>query len=345
MRGKAGDAITPVELETLRSRTFYGREKDNAVYPIALANLVLHGIDEPHIWHGNALSGIATYDGLFAGAPQFFDYVLTAIPVGGREGPEAQTPHPYKTPSTAMLFLQHVMGCMKTGATCGFVLDEGALFRINELAFVQIKRKLLEEFNVWCIISLPAGTYASHTKDNILFFTKGEPTDSIWYFDLSDIKVGKKTPLTKAHFDELFQLLPTRGDSERSWTVPFAERLQQALKEASPFREMASQRFTEAKSLEDNLKEKRKAKSTSPEALTALEEQWKGVLREARENESKAQTIEDAVYDLKAVNPNKADDSDKRTPTQLLEVIETKGRDADAALTRLRSLISEPQSV
>ena len=54
MRAKAGDAITSVQLDTLRHRTFYGREKDNAVYPIALANLVLHGIDEPHLWHGNA---------------------------------------------------------------------------------------------------------------------------------------------------------------------------------------------------------------------------------------------------------------------------------------------------
>ena len=60
MRDKTGDSISPVELETLRRNTFYGREKDNVVYPIALANLVLHGIDEPHIWHGNALSGIAT---------------------------------------------------------------------------------------------------------------------------------------------------------------------------------------------------------------------------------------------------------------------------------------------
>jgi type I restriction enzyme M protein len=53
MRDKAGDSATGPQLETLKRRTFYGREKDNAVYPIALANLVLHGIDEPHIWHGN----------------------------------------------------------------------------------------------------------------------------------------------------------------------------------------------------------------------------------------------------------------------------------------------------
>ena len=68
------------------------------------------------------------------------------------------------------------------------------------------------------------------------------------------------------------------------------------------------------------------------------------MLREARENESKAQTIENAVYDLKAVNPNKADDSDKRTPTQLLEVIDAKGR--DVALARLKQLIGqEPTAI
>jgi len=43
------------------------------------------------------------------------------------------------------------------------------------------------------------------------------------------------------------------------------------------------------------------------------------------------------------VNPNKADDRDQRTASQLLEVIEAKGREADAALTSLRSLMREPQ--
>ena len=74
-----------------------------------------------------------------------------------------------------------------------------------------------------------------------------------------------------------------------------------------------------------------------------MEDKWKSVLRDARENESKAQTIEDAVYDLKAVNPNKTDDSDKRTPSQLLDVIDAKGNDADTAIARLRGLIAETQ--
>ncbi|MEM4235059.1 MAG: N-6 DNA methylase, partial [Candidatus Methanomethylicaceae archaeon] len=56
-------------------------------------------------------------------------------------------------------------------------------------------------------------------KTNLLFFTKGRPTERIWYYDLSDIKVGKKTPLTLAHFEEFFRLLPDRAEGEHSWTV------------------------------------------------------------------------------------------------------------------------------
>ena len=56
-------------------------------------------------------------------------------------------------------------------------------------------------------------------KTNLLFFTKGEPTERIWYYDLSDIKVGKKSPLTLDKFEEFFRLLPVRADSEHSWTV------------------------------------------------------------------------------------------------------------------------------
>ena len=48
---------SPSDFDTLKHQTFYGREQDNITYPIALANLVLHQIDHPHIWHGNTLTG------------------------------------------------------------------------------------------------------------------------------------------------------------------------------------------------------------------------------------------------------------------------------------------------
>ncbi|MDQ7840235.1 MAG: N-6 DNA methylase [bacterium] len=224
MAGPNNEKITsPDQLETLKRRTFYGREKDNAIYPIALANLVLHNIDEPHVWHGNTLTGAEAYGGLFTEAPALHDVILMNPPFGGKEGKEAQTRFAYKTSATQVLFLQHVIDSLKPGGRCGIVLDEGVLFRTNETAFVQTKRKLLDDCDLWCILSLPPGTFVNAgagVKANLLFFIRGGPTERIWYYDLSDIKVGKKSPLTAAHFEEFLRLLPERADSPRSWTVP-----------------------------------------------------------------------------------------------------------------------------
>lgn len=264
---------SPDQLETLKRRTFYGREKDNAVYPVALANLVLHGFDEPHVWHGNTLTGAETYGGLFTDAPTLYDVILMNPPFGGKEGNDARTRFAYKTGATQVLFLQHVIDSLKPGGRCGIVLDEGVLFRTNETAFVQTKRKLLDDCDLWCIVSLPGGVFTAAgagVKTNLLFFTKGQHTERVWYYDLSDIKVGKKSPFTLEKFEEFFRLLPARSDSDRSWTVPRAE-------------------------------------------------------------------IEAKNYDLKAVNPNAKSKEDTRTPEELLDIIEAKGKEVAEAVAALRS--------
>lgn len=53
---KLGNAPVATDIEKLKHDTFFGREKENLVFPIALANLVLHGIDQPNLWHGNSLT-------------------------------------------------------------------------------------------------------------------------------------------------------------------------------------------------------------------------------------------------------------------------------------------------
>ena len=117
MREELGQSATASQLEQLRTATFYGREKENLIYPVALANLVLHGIDQPNIWHGNTLTRNESYGGLFQGAPDLFDVVLmnppvrwprghrrpdplplqdwrnpSALPTGGHRQPETQRP-------------------------------------------------------------------------------------------------------------------------------------------------------------------------------------------------------------------------------------------------------------
>jgi type I restriction enzyme M protein len=261
------------DIEILKRSTFYGREKEDLVYPIVLANLILQGIDEPHIWHGNTLTGNEVYGGLFAGAPALFDVVLTNPPFGGKEGKDAQTHFAYKTRATQVLFLQHVIDSLKPGGRCGIVMDEGTLFRTTETAIVQTKRKLLNECNLWCIVSLPAGVFinaGAASKTNLLFFTKGQETKEVWYYDLSDLNVTKKQPLTLEHFEEFFRLLPDRASSERSWRVS-------------------------------------------------------------------AEELKVKNYDLKAINPNRKQEVDTRTPEELLSIIEAQDKEISSALAALRS--------
>ena len=195
-------------------------------------------------------------------------------PFGGKEGQDAQTRFAYKTSATQVLFLQHVIDSLKPGGRCGIVIDEGVLFRTNETAFVQTKRKLLDECDLWCIVSLPSGAFVNAgagVKTNLLFFTKGQPTERIWYYDLSGIKVGKKKPLTLGTFEEFLSLLPTRAESALSWSVERS-------------------------------------------ALDAKN------------------------FDIKAVNPNAKSDQDTRTPEELLDIIEAKGREVSDAVADLRKL-------
>ena len=105
-----GSAPASTDIEKLKHDTFFGREKENLVFPIALANLVLHGIDQPNLWHGNALTKRATYDALFRQAPGQFDVILTNPPFGGKEGKEAQKNFAFETGSTQVLFVQDILG-------------------------------------------------------------------------------------------------------------------------------------------------------------------------------------------------------------------------------------------
>ena len=343
MRRKGGELSTE-QLSVLKHRSFYGREKDDLAYPIALANLMLHGIDEPHLWHGNTLSQQATYDGLYQDAPERFQVVLTNPPFGGKEGPEAQSRFPFKTRSTQVLFVQHLMQILAPGGRCGVVLDEGFLYRTNEEAFVRTKRKLLDENEVWCIVSLPGGAFTgagAGVKTNLVFFTRGRRTERIWFYDLSQIKVGKKSPLTLRHFEPVFGLLAQRGSKEAesalSWTLDFADRKRVATAAAAPHRREADAQRERAASLREQIK-----------AIPRLDRGAQaGVLladavaadRLARDALAKVQGIEDAVYDLKAVNPAAVKLQDERTPAQLLQAITAKGREVDEALAALQALL------
>ena len=224
------------------------------------------------------------------------------------------------------------------------MVDEGLLFRTNEDAFVKTKRKLLDECDLWCIVSLPGGRVhrkpARASKPTCCSSLRASRPGRIWYYDLSEVKVAKKKPFTLAHFDEFFRLLPERGDSAQSWTVDFAARKRHAAEQATPLHEQARQKRQEAARCKERLEVLRIPDRQDRDwaAIEQAEHRMQSLVREARELASKAEAIENAVYDLKAVNPHKTLETDARTPAELLDLIEAKGREIAEALAVLRNL-------
>nr|VFJ60869.1 MAG: type I restriction enzyme M protein [Candidatus Kentron sp. DK] len=377
---KLGASPASTVIDTLKHDTFFGREKENLVFPIALANLVLHGIDRPNLWHGNTLTGRTSYPALFEQAPNTFDYILTNPPFGGKEGKDAQKNFAFETSSTQVLFLQNILGELAPRGTCAIVLDEGLLFRANESAFVETKRKLVDECNLRIIVSLPGGVFSTAgagVKTNLLFFTKGRKTEKIWYYDLTHVKVGRKTPLTLAHFgfasdggvladnqlpanltrnwredeknrDKPFpsyaRLLKARGtsagESRYSWTVDFAARRAKAREEMQPFLDKAAEIKAEVVGLKEQLKRLKKEKADK-ETIAAQDARIRERDKSARDLEAKAADVDAAVFDLKAVNPNTVATADTRTPQEIIANIDAQGRIVSESLVRLSSLLDE----
>ena len=371
-----GQAPAATDIEKLKHDTFFGREKENLVFPIALANLVLHGIDQPNLWHGNSLTRRATYGALFQHAPAQFDVILTNPPFGGKEGKDAQKNFAFETGSTQVLFVQDVLAELAPKGSCAVVLDEGLLFRTNESAFVETKRKLTDECELWAIVSLPGGVFSTAgagVKTNLLFFTKGSKTERIWYYDLSWVKVGKKTPLTLAHFgfdkngavldDEALPatlladwrsdeahagkdfpsyagMLASRADSRYSWTVDFAARKAAAREKMQPLLDEAAGIKAQVVDLKENLKRLKRDKLAQ-----GLIEAQEAAIREkekaARDLEAGAAAIDAAVFDLKAVNPNAVFERDERTPAQIVASISEHASSVERALGRLSVLLGK----
>lgn len=132
------------------------------------------------------------------------------------------------------------------------------------------------------------------------------------------------------------RLLPARADSELSWTVDMDARKRIAAGEARPLKEQSAAKGQGAAQWNERLKDLKKAQPRDDKAIAAAEAQVAALTRAARDLAAKSKEIEDAVYDLKAVNPHRKPDVDDRTPEDLMNIIEAKGHEIAAALAALR---------
>lgn len=209
-------AKTVDDRRTLQERTFYAKEKKSLAYVIGTMNMILHGIDAPNIIHTNTLAEPV----LDIQEKDRFDVILANPPFGGKERPEIQQNFPIKTGETAYLFLQHFIKSLRAGGATAVVIKNTFLSNTDN-ASVALRRELLESCNLHTILDMPGGTFqGAGVKTVVLFFTKGEPTRSIWYFRLDPGRtMGKTTPLNDADLADFLEKQPRCADGPNSWSV------------------------------------------------------------------------------------------------------------------------------
>ncbi len=218
--------LTIEDHEKLQKETFYGQEKKSLPYLLGIMNCILHGILTPNITRKNTLEE----DVRNIPEAERFEIILTNPPFGGKEGRHVQQNFPVKSRATELLALQYVMKKLKKDGRCGIVLPEGVLFRGD--AFAQVKKELLENYNLHTIVSLPAGVFANVTssgqgpKTNLLFFDRTGPTKEIWYYELippPGVKYTKASPIKDEHLADAYEKWKERAISENSWIEPIEE--------------------------------------------------------------------------------------------------------------------------
>jgi len=211
-----GLELSTSQLQTLQTKTFYGREKKSLAYVIAIMNLILHGIDTPNIIHTNTLAeNLADVQ-----EKDRYDIVLANPPFGGKERKEIQQNFPIKTGETAFLFLQHFIKFLKAGGR-GAVVIKNTFLSNSDNASKALRQELLESCNLHTVLDCPSGTFlGAGVKTVVLFFTKGEPTKKTWYYQLDPGRnMGKTNPLNDNDLKEFVKLQASFTDSDKSWIV------------------------------------------------------------------------------------------------------------------------------
>jgi type I restriction enzyme M protein len=190
------------------ANSIYGVEKKQFPYMLCITNMLLHGLDVPNIYHDNSL----LRDVLDYTEDDQFNVILMNPPYGGSEKADVKNHFPADLASseTADLFMSVIMYRLKKNGRAAVILPDGFLFGTDN-AKVNIKKKLLSEFNLHTIVRLPSSVFAPYTSitTNILFFDRTEPTIETWFYRL-DMPEGykhfsKTKPMKLEHFSPVIE--------------------------------------------------------------------------------------------------------------------------------------------
>lgn len=186
-RKGAGEKIP--DWETLE-KSIYGIDVSRQLIRISMMNLVLHSVRNAHVKRANSLSelGGLTEDDL----RRKYNVILSNPPFAGVLPKESiRSDLPTNSKKSELLFLGVIMEALAAGGRCAVVVPEGLLFGSTK-AHIDLRQKLVDDFELLAVVSLPAGVFKPYAgvKTGVLVFQKPvsggkrQKLDKVWFYEL-----------------------------------------------------------------------------------------------------------------------------------------------------------------
>src|SRR3984893_13767933 len=203
--------LTTSQLQTLQTKTYYGKEKKSLAYVIAIMNMILHGIEAPNIIQTNTL------------AENVSDIQDKDRPIRLLAAKSARR---CSRISRSRRGQRRSCFCSISSSTLRRAAGRQSSLRTRFLsnsdgASRSLRKELLENCNLHTVLDCPGGTFlGAGVKTVVLFFEKGAPTRKIWYYQLDPGRnMGKTNSLNDKDLKEFVALQVSFADSEKSWSV------------------------------------------------------------------------------------------------------------------------------
>ena len=188
VRTSVAAALTE-KAQAILASSLWGYDIDATMVRLGLMNLMMHGIDEPHIDYKDTLSKSYTEE-------SEYDIVMANPPfTGSIDKGDINENLQLATTKTELLFVENIYRLLKKGGTACVIVPQGVLFGSGN-AFQNLRQLLVERCELKAVITMPSGVFKPYAgvSTAILLFTKvwgpkdkvTQPaTENVWFYEMT----------------------------------------------------------------------------------------------------------------------------------------------------------------
>jgi type I restriction enzyme M protein len=188
VRTSVAAALT-AKAQAILASSLWGYDIDATMVRLGLMNLMMHGIDEPHIDYKDTLSKGYTEE-------SEYDLVMANPPfTGSIDKGDINENLQLGTTKTELLFVENIYRLLKKGGTACVIVPQGVLFGSGG-AFKTLRQLLVERCDLKAVITMPSGVFKPYAgvSTAIVLFTKvwgpkdkvTQPaTEHVWFYEMT----------------------------------------------------------------------------------------------------------------------------------------------------------------